>query len=377
MRFASYNLENLFDRPKVMNLSSWDVGRAALGAFSELSELLGQITYSAADKERMAELMMDLGLEKKDQGEYVLLRSNRGDLVRRPTAGGLEITANGRADWTGSLELIDEPIQEESMRNTARVINDVGADVLAVVEAESRPVLNLFSETVLPSIEGDDGSNGQPFDQVMVIDGNDSRGIDVGLMTRGGNVIESIRSHVDDRDNKGDRIFSRDCPEFTVTTAKGKRLLVLVNHFKSKGYGDPPTSDRRRRSQAERVAAIYRQRRTEGEKFIIIAGDLNDFPGRPTLAALLDDTDLVDISREAHFDGGGYEGTYGNCSGIATKFDYILMSPEVAAVASRSGVFRKGMWPGKKNPRWDAYPTMTSAALAASDHAALWVDLDL
>jgi endonuclease/exonuclease/phosphatase family metal-dependent hydrolase len=377
MRFASYNVENLFDRPRVMNLSSWDAGRAALGAFSELIQLLSKIAYSADDKERMVELMMDLGLEKKDQGEYVLLRSNRGDLLRRPTAGGLEISANGRADWTGSLELIEEPIQEESMRNTARVINDVGADIMAVVEAESRPVLNLFSDTVLPSVNAENGGNGRPFDQVMVIDGNDSRGIDVGLMTRGGNVIDCIRSHIDDRDSNGERIFSRDCPEFTVTTDQGNQLLVLVNHFKSKGYGEPATSDRRRRKQAERVSAIYRQRRAEGEKHVIIAGDLNDYPGRATLSALLDDTDLVDVSTLNHFDNGGYVGTYGNCKRIETKFDYILMSPEVAAVAQASGVFRKGMWPGKRPPLWEAYPTLTNATLAASDHAALWVDLDL
>ncbi len=42
----------------------------------------------------------------------------------------------------------------------------------------------------------------------MLIDGNDERGIDVGLMTRDGRQITRIRSHVDDTD-KG-VIFSRD-----------------------------------------------------------------------------------------------------------------------------------------------------------------------
>ena len=40
---------------------------------------------------------------------------------------------------------------------------------------------------------------GNPFTHVMVIDGNDERGIDVGLMTRKDFPIGFMRSHVDDR----------------------------------------------------------------------------------------------------------------------------------------------------------------------------------
>jgi hypothetical protein len=86
---------------------------------------------------------------------------------------------------------------------------------------------------------------------------NDDRGIDVGLMTRTGFPIGPMRSHVDDRLPNGETVFSRDCPEFTVTTAAGTRLVVLVNHFKSKGFGSPTTSNAKRRAQAERVKAIY------------------------------------------------------------------------------------------------------------------------
>ena len=70
----------------------------------------------------------------------------------------------------------------------------------------------------------------------MLIDGNDDRGIDVGLLAKQGYEIDRIRSHIDDRDAER-VVFSRDCPEFTVRTPTGQRLVVLVNHFKSKGYG--------------------------------------------------------------------------------------------------------------------------------------------
>ncbi|WP_263622918.1 hypothetical protein WGT02_02690 [Rhizobium sp. T1470] len=41
----------------------------------------------------------------------------------------------------------------------------------------------------------------------MVIDGNDERGIDVGVMTRKSFLLDIMRSHVDDRDAAGDPIF--------------------------------------------------------------------------------------------------------------------------------------------------------------------------
>src|SRR3546814_9536500 len=51
---------------------------------------------------------------------------------------------------------------------------------------------------------------GRPYDHVMLIDGNDERGIDVGLLTRAAYPIDAMPSHVDDRDTKGNRIFIRD-----------------------------------------------------------------------------------------------------------------------------------------------------------------------
>jgi hypothetical protein len=92
MRLAAYNLENLFDRAKAMNLDSWEEGKPILAAFAKLNSLLGEITYSAADKRKIVELIIELGLEKSDKGPFVVLRRNHGGLVKRPRAGGLEIT---------------------------------------------------------------------------------------------------------------------------------------------------------------------------------------------------------------------------------------------------------------------------------------------
>lgn len=370
MKLAVYNVENLFDRAKAMNLDSWEDGRPVLEKFAALNGLLGQIHYSPADKTRMTELMRELGLEKSDTGPFVILRRNRGGLLRRPKTGGIVIEADGRADWVGSLELRDEPVNEHAMRNTARVMMDLEADVLGVVEAESRPVLAAFNSEILPAL------GGTPFRHVMLIDGNDERGIDVGLMTREGYPIGTMCSRVDDRLPNGQPIFSRDCPQFEVTTPSGARLLVLVNHLKSKGYGGTAASNAKRKAQAERVAEIYKGLIEGGAEHVAVIGDLNDTPASAPLAPLIGGTDLTDIFDHPAFDDGGYPGTYGLCN-AANKIDYLLLSPALFERVQAGGVFRTGMWPGSRPRRWEAYPEVGQPADAGSDHAALWAEIDL
>lgn len=369
MRLASFNVENLFDRARAMNLDTWAAGKPVLEDFAALNALLGQVHYSEADKAHMVELMVRLGLERTDSGPFVLLRRNRGRLLRRPRSGGIEIVADGRADWVGSLELVREPVNEQAMRNTARVMGDLKADILAVVEAESRPALVAFNEELLPAV------GATPFRHVMLIDGNDARGIDVGLLTGEAYPIGPMRSHVDDRLPSGEPVFSRDCPEYSVTTPDGTRLVILPNHFKSKGYGGTAASNARRLAQAERVKAIYEGLVARGEKYVAVVGDLNDTPDSEPLAPLKA-TDLTDAFTLPGFDTGGYPGTFG-LGNAANKIDYLFLSPALAERARGGGVFRKGVWAGSRPKRWETYPEVTRPEEAASDHAAIWVDLDV
>ena len=290
MRIASFNVENLFERAKAFNLEDKEAGRVVLEQYARLNDLFNQPAYSKADKAEMVELLGKLGLaERDDGGEFALLRQNRGRLLRRPLAGGTEIIATGRSDWIGWVELKSEPVNELAMQHTAMVIRKMGADVLAVVEADNRIALKKFSEIALNAI------GGQPYGHVMLIDGNDDRSIDVALLTKSSYEIAAIASHVDDTDAQGE-IFSRDCPEYTVATPNGERLVLLVNHLKSKGFGSQGSSNAKRRRQARRVAQIYRRLIAEGQTNVIVLGDLNDTPDSTPLAPLLAQTDLRDIT---------------------------------------------------------------------------------
>jgi endonuclease/exonuclease/phosphatase family metal-dependent hydrolase len=370
LRIASFNVENLFDRARALNLETWAEGKPVLQKHARINRLLNKRVYSAADKTTIKELLIEFGLENRDDGgQWVILRQNRGRLVKRPRAGGLEIVANGRDDWIGWVELKTEPVNELAMEHTAMVMRDVNADVLGVVEAETRIALDKFSEQMLEKV------NGTPYAHVMVIDGNDDRGIDVGVVTRVGYDIVGIRSHVDDVDDVGE-IFSRDCPEYTITTPTGARLVVLVNHLKSKGFGTAADSNAQRERQAKGIKQIYERLVAGGEENIVVLGDLNDTPASSPLAPLLGQTDLKDISTHPAFTDDGRPGTFRNGT-KSQKIDYVLLSPALFGRVLGGAVFRTGVWGGKNGTLWPHYQTMTKAIHAASDHAAIYADINL
>jgi endonuclease/exonuclease/phosphatase family metal-dependent hydrolase len=372
MRIASYNVENLFDRPRVLKRESWSEGREILAAFAALNEVLQRDPYSEQDKEAIVAGLGELRLLRSDESRYVRLRRIRGSLLRRQRNGETIVVAKGRSSWIGWVELVTEHVDQLAMRHTAMVIRDLRADVLGVIEAESRPLLAMFSAAMLTKVEG------RPYETVMLVNGNDPRGIDVGLMCRPEYPITSIRSHVYDRDAQG-LLFSRDCPEYHLVTPSGEALVVLVNHLKSKGYGSPsdPIGNLRRGRQAARVAEIYRDLIREGVRHVAIVGDLNDHPTSDALAPLLIDTDLKDISEHPAFEYGPRLGTFrgGN---LKDKIDYVLLSPDLFARATGGGIFRRGVFRGPRvRDPWEVYPTLTAQVHEASDHAAIYADLDL
>jgi hypothetical protein len=53
------------------------------------------------------------------------------------------------------------------------------------------------------------------------------------------------------------------------------------------------------------------------------------------------------------------------------------MSPQLVNVVQKGGIERRGVWGGKNDTLFPHFPEIKKAKDAASDHAALWVDLDL
>jgi len=250
LRIATFNVENLFRRPKVMNFASWSEGQPYLDDYAKLTNLLNRETYSAQDKKAILKLLSKHKLTAaRPSHRYFELRSLRGRLLERPKGKPPRVVANGRGDWLGWLELKNEAIADPAIVNTARVIAEVNADIIVLVEVENRPTLERFHDQMLmPQLAA---IGAAPYPNNMVIDGNDSRGIDVGILSR--HPIVRMRSHITDRTD-GNTVFSRDCPEYYIDIGQGRELVILPNHFASKG------SDRtgeRRRVQSARAREIY------------------------------------------------------------------------------------------------------------------------
>jgi endonuclease/exonuclease/phosphatase family metal-dependent hydrolase len=396
MKIASFNVENLFDRAKAFNEEDSSVSRRAIDAVAELNGLFEKEVYGDADKARMLELVDELALNRFNEGPFAFIRKIRGSIFKRPQSGGIEVVAAGRESWVGWAELKTAHVNEVAVMNTGRVIRDVDADILAVIEAENRIVLRQFSDSVLEKVNEEVDEAVRPYKEIMLIDGNDDRGIDVGLMTKEGYTIGLMRSHVHDLTGDVDDdelpddlpadqpVYSRDCPEYAVTTPEGEVIWVLPNHFKSKFGGNDQRSIDKRKAQTIQTRKIYERLRSEGRDKVIVLGDFNDTPDSEPLQPLLAGSDLRDVSEHDLFDTGEFKGREGtNERGMGTfglgndgdKIDYILLSPALFQRVTAAGLFRKGAWPGTRPARWSVYPELTQKTHVASDHHVIWVEI--
>ncbi|MCG8345452.1 MAG: hypothetical protein MI685_09910 [Chlorobiales bacterium] len=402
MKIAAFNLENLFDRPKAFNEEFKDSASETIEAVKKLNVLFEKASYSDTDKAKMLELAAVLELNRYNAGPLALIRKIRGAIFRRPRNGGIEVVADGRDSWIGWAELKASAVDDVAVLNTGRVIRDVDADILAVVEAENRVVLRQFIEVVFEKVKHEIDTPVRPFNEIMLIDGNDNRGIDVGLMTKEGYKIGMMRSHIHDtlkdlheEELKGDvlpaslsddrPVYSRDSPEYAVTTPSGEVVWIIPNHFKSKFGRNYRYSTDKRTAQSIYTRAIYERLRNQGHDKIVILGDLNDTPDSDALLPLLEKSDLKDVSVHDCFDPGEFKGRKNSDEkGIGTydlgndsdKIDYILLSPALFDRVTAAGLFRKGAWPGSKPKRWTVYPELTKKEHAASDHHVIWVTID-
>jgi endonuclease/exonuclease/phosphatase family metal-dependent hydrolase len=377
-------VENLFALPRVLNLATWGAGQPILSAFAEFNTLIEQVVYTPPDKQRMIDLLVQLEVYRIDSGfvrrnrvtvpRWAWLRANRGAFDVEHADSGIEIVADSRAAWTGWLELATEPVDEITTQMTGQVLAEVNADVQAVVEVESRPSLDRFNQDVL----------GGQFGHVMLIDGNDTRGIDVGIMTTAGVEIASMHSNVDvpDPGAAGEHLFSRDCADYQCRLANGTTVRVLLNHFKSQSGGGGP----KRKRQAQGVRDIVDGLVAAGEQNIIVMGDLNEGPTAAGQSAVnlaplyAQNSPLVDAYSLPAFDTGPRPGTFQSC-GIRNRLDYIFVSQALAPLIVAGGIERHGLWgtPTNQNPPtdWAIYPDTTGPEVAASDHAAIYVDINI
>jgi predicted extracellular nuclease len=190
---------------------------------------------------------------------------------------------------------------DDTRQMTALAIADADADILCLQEIDNMAALQAFEYGYLYRMVG----NG--YRQKYLVEGNDSRGIDVAVLmreeTRDGQKIElrDIKSHAmatyrdfdlfDEEIGKtnrlDDKIFKRDCLELDLRIG-GVPLTLYVVHFKSMGNPREGMDGRQstlpiRRAEARAVRRIIEDRFGAGhtaKKNFVICGDMNDYQER-------------------------------------------------------------------------------------------------
>ena len=251
--------------------------------------------------------------------------------------------------------------------NTARVIADIEADVILLIEAENRTLLEKFhDEMIYLNFLKERGK--KPYQYIQLIEGNDDRGINVSVMSR--YPIICLRTHIHETTTyEGEKVplFSRDCLEVMIYT-KERPVYLLVNHLKSMGYNIPsdPLSNKRRYIQAKRVSEIASKYDFKND-YVVVGGDLNSDATSPALAPLLTMPDLYNVNNELPPD---MRGTYR--TGKA-QLDYLLVSEAMRKNFQNMHIERHGVFT-KKGIH---YESVVDRKTEASDHAAVVAEFNL
>ena len=357
MRIATYNVNNLFERAKLFELEGFSEKTASiLEDFKTLNKLL-RLPYYEPISDKIKYLLEKYFLQPAENN-YFVINQVKGQLFSIDMGNsGITLLAKGRKDWKGWAELVKSKVDNLAFQNTGRVINEIKPDLLCMVEVESREALDSFNKKSLNN----------HFKYNMAFDGNDNRGIELGLYSNC--AITNFKSHMFETYRMGDnhaKIFNRDCAEYEVTLADNKKLYVLCNHFKSKGWGSNQENDLKRKKQAEKVNEILGKYDLMKD-YVIVSGDFNDTPDREPLQPLLSNKKLINVVDNIN----GSKGTYLNKN---EQIDYLMVSIPLYGKITDIGIERRGIF---NNGQISPFDTVTNEQNQASDHALVWADFNI
>ena len=277
-----------------------------------------------------------------------------------------------------------KPEKEKSQSQidgVAEAIKELNPDILFLQEVEGEASLANFAEHDLQS-------QWRP----LLINGNDSRGIHIGVLVK--KTIPLKFEYVSHRDEPFSseshpdlkRVFSRDFPVLIARSPKGgEPLFILAGvHGKSKRSenNQDPESREIRTAQAERMVEIIKYYQQKYPKTpILIMGDFNaEVHSEPEYEALrsFNLKDALDLTPNALpvGDPGRITHTFHPNGGStkASQLDSILLVPPHENIVLKAGVFRYKNEDGSIKPIPKTYAEREKNP---SDHYPLWTELDL
>ncbi|MCX6647343.1 MAG: endonuclease/exonuclease/phosphatase family protein [bacterium] len=203
-----------------------------------------------------------------------------------------------------------EAPSESRLQALSDVILDADCDILAVQEVENIELLNDFNENYLHG----------NYSYVVLIEGNDPRGIDVGFLSKF--PLQNITSYRERRfvnPETGDiSRFSRDLLAVSWTDPSGKSWTFLTTHLKA---GRTVEDQHARELQVGEIVKICHESgyiSAANNGLTVLLGDLNAEPWAYELDPLTD-VPFSDPARDL-------KNRFTHGSGLT--LDYILLSPD-------------------------------------------------
>ena len=278
-----------------------------------------------------------------------------------------------REDGFSINDLAFEVNDKTEKELTARCIREVNADVIALQEIESLPVLDRFASEYLSDMK---------YAHRILVDSHDPRQIDVAVLSK--HPIANVRTHRHERTaDKKSWLFSRDCLEVEVAPFKANPVTLYVNHFKSmleKGAKDGRNATKARRlHQCERVADVVDDRWQAGayEGSFVVLGDFNDYVDPITsLTPLVKHKGLENVMTRRP--AGDQWTHYYAAKKEYHQLDYVLLSRGLDERAGEPapGVVRMGASTAATRYAGPRFPGVTKTTIA-SDHCPVFVDVPL
>lgn len=383
-RLATFNVENLYSRPNF-----WDPQRRT---DQQIGNVFFEDREEAVRAKRIAEATQS---DEKCQLTALALLATNADIISLQEVDSADALRSFRESY---LKKLEGPRVAEAMRR--------------VIYTEPRPSpddIRRAREIAIASVN---------YRYMSVFDGNDRRGIDIGVLSRIG--WQDIRSHANatfgDLDvwpegieayregppdnqraiTRGDRIFKRDVVEVTYNL-DGRPFSLFCCHLKSMTGGRAATRAMR---MAEAMAIRHiiekrfeRHRGGPAAANWAIAGDLNDYyevdgnrdlrdymsgeDSPSALGVLVDDGFAVDLMARRQPEDRWT--TYHAPDDLYTQLDFILVSPRLAAANPDAvpEVIRAGQPYRALRHAGPRFPRIGWDRPKSSDHCPVVVELHL
>ncbi|MEM7487420.1 MAG: hypothetical protein AAF348_19615, partial [Bacteroidota bacterium] len=288
MKIALYNIQNIFYRHRAL-IKKYRAENRELWT-EEFEALMTKVIRSDVDFKRMRVLSQLLGFEDSKNGPYFTMKHKMGQLFLKRDVAAKAYKATQLTDWNGWVKLNSYPINDIAVKNKAKVIRGASADVLILLEVEDRASLLELNTYFLSDA----------YIHILYLETNDAFGRGIGVLTKEGYQVKSMKSHVNDFDEKGNPIFDMDLQEYKISTPNGTIVTVLSTCF-IKDHENPTQSNAKIEIQSKRIAEVYRTLDSPND-LVAVVGTLNVPSYSKLLSPISGETDLKDVTRHRTFD---------------------------------------------------------------------------